>query len=200
MLFLISPIQTNKELDGKDEILLRKIRRGDVQAFEQFFRRYYDSMHSHAYKFVNNHHTAEEIVQEVFIHFWEKHSSIKIKSSAYGYLAKSVRNRCINYLKSNYSTKNELGDLPESQQPLINSTEDTLNVWELEQLLSQAIQQLPENCRIVFNLSRQAGLTYDEIALTLGVSKETVKSQIKIALKKLRLFLKDHWQLIPALF
>lgn len=187
-------------MDGTDDILLRKIRNGNTQAFEQLFRKYYEAMHAHAYKFVSDSSTAEEVVQETFIHIWEKHATIQIHSSAYGYLAKAVRNRCINYLKSSYQQKNELGDIPEQLQPIVQTTEETLNAWELEQLLGQAIEQLPENCRIVFNLSRQAGLTYEEIATELGVSKETIKTQIKIALKKLRTFLKDHWEYIPVLF
>ena len=157
-------------------------------------------MHAHAFKYVVDSATAEEVVQETFLAIWEKRQTLQIHSSAYGYLAKAVTNRCINYLKSSYNRTHELGDLPENAQPTINTTEDTLNAWELEQLLAQAIQGLPQNCRIIFNLSRQAGLTYEEIAIELGVSKETVKSQIKIALKKLRAFLNDHWTNIPVLF
>ena len=157
-------------------------------------------MHAHAFKFVVDSTAAEEVVQETFLTIWEKRQTLQIHSSAYGYLAKAVQNRCINYLKSSYNRTHELGDLPESAQPTINTTEETLNAWELEQLLAQAIQALPQNCRIIFNLSRQAGLTYEEIAIELGVSKETVKSQIKIALKKLRDFLKEHWTQIPVLF
>lgn len=157
-------------------------------------------MHAHAFTFVADTATAEEMVQETFLNIWEKRNTLQIHTSAYGYLAKAVRNRAINFLKSSYNRVHELGDLPESAQPLVHTTEDTLNAWELEQLLAQAIQQLPQNCRVIFNLSRQAGLTYEEIANELGVSKETVKSQMKIALKKLRDFLKDHWSQIPVLF
>lgn len=187
-------------MDGQDDILLQKIKRGNTKAFEQLFRKYYEAMHAHAYKFVVDSATAEEVVQETFLNIWEKRQNLQIHSSAYGYLAKAVRNRSVNYLKSSYNRVHELGDIPEAAQPSINTTEETLNAWELEQLLAQAIQQLPQNCRIIFNLSRQAGLTYEEIAQELGVSKETVKSQIKIALKKLRTFLDKHWTNIPVLF
>lgn len=187
-------------MDGTDDILLHKIRKGNTPAFEQFFRKYYEAMHAHAYKFVWDSSTAEEITQEMFIHLWEKRTTLQIHGSTYKYLAKAIRNRCINYLKSSYNQRTTIGDLPDEAQPIANTTEQSLSAWELEQILSQAIQLLPENCRIVFNLSRQAGLTYDEIATELGVSKETVKTQIKIALKKLRTFLKEHWEYIPVLF
>ena len=62
----------------------------------------------------------------------------------------------------------------------------------LQRILQIAIQQLPPKCRIIFQLSRQAGLSYDEIAEELDISKETVKTQIKIAYQKLRVFLKEQ--------
>ena len=64
---------------------------------------------------------------------------------------------------------------------------------ELRQLIQRGIANLPEKCRIIFQLSREMGMSYEEIARELDVSRETVKSQIQIALKKLRQFLGDHW-------
>ena len=77
---------------------------------------------------------------------------------------------------------------------MAEAMEDELDQEALIRLLQKGIATLPSQCRTIFHLSRQGGLTYDEIAEELGISKETIKSQVKIALRKLRDFLGRHWE------
>ena len=174
------------------------IKNGDQKALETVFRSFYQELFFFAHTFIGESEIAEEVVQDVFIQIWEKKESLEIQTSPKSYLYTAVRNRSINYLKSKLAkirseTEVTLDMVIESNH---DSADSKLSEKELIQLIQIGIYSLPEKCRIIFKLSRDSGMTYDEIANELGVSKETVKSQIKIALGKLRQFLGKHWDLV----
>ena len=167
----------------------------DAASFEVLFKEHYVSLFHFALKFVSRQDIAEEIVQTVFTNLWEKRHNLILKSSIKAYLFTAVRNQCLNHLNSQWHQATQ--GLQETL--LINIATPNPSEFDqevLHQLVQQGIEQLPEKCRIIFTLSRQAGLTYDEISTELSISKETVKSQIKIALKRLRQFLGQHWDLM----
>lgn len=163
----------------------------NATSFEKAFKQHYVALFHFAYQFVQRTDIAEELVQEVFVLLWEKRKTTKITSSLKSYLYTAVRNQCLNYLKEKWHKKELLQDWASSiDLHLPESVDDSERLYQLIQL---GIKRLPEKCRLIFNLSRQSGLSYDEIAQELNISKETVKSQIKIALQKLRTFLGEHW-------
>ena len=170
----------------------QKIRQGDIAAFEKVFREQYEALFHFAYRFIQNREEAEEVVQDVFVNLWEKRQNLHIQTSVSAYLYAAVRNRALNVVKSAYRRQTSPLEITDSGPALEISLENKSDQEELMALVQRGIEGLPEKCRLIFTLSRQAGLTYDEIAAELGVSKETIKSQIKIALKKLRDFMKRH--------
>jgi RNA polymerase sigma-70 factor, ECF subfamily len=103
----------------------------------------------------------------------------------------------INYLKSKFAQTKQT-DI-DSVHPHHSDVETTLEGKELQEILNQAITQLPEKCRIIFNLSRQMGLSYAEIAEQLNISIKTVENQMGIALKKLREYLHKYWEVLMVL-
>lgn len=163
------------------------------KAFEELFRRHYEELFFYTCRYLWRREDAEEVVQDVFVHLWEKRREIQISSSVKAYLYAAVRNRAINHLKSRWAREVPL-PLEAAAQLADKTAEQESGQQPLMSLLQQGIASLPEQCRIIFQLSRQAGLTYDEIAEELGISKETVKSQVKIALRKLRDFLGRRWE------
>ena len=165
--------------------------------FETLFKEQYQPLFFYAVKFVFRHDIAEELVQDVFVQLWENRKSLQIKTSIKSYLYTAVRNRCLNYLKSHWHRMVEDDAILEGFSAEAQGAVDNES---LKKLIQQGIQSLPEKCRIIFTLSRQAGLTYDEIAEELGLSKETVKSQIKIAIQKLRNHLGDRWETLIFIF
>lgn len=179
---------------------LAEIRNGNETAFKKLFYEFYDPLYRQAYRYVTDAQVAEEIVQDTFVNLWNKRSSLKIQSSLAAYLGVSIRNHSLNYLKSRYARQRSLILEPSELELADTPRMETLSREELRQLLEQAIAQLPEKCRIIFTLSRNHGLTYQEIADKLGITKETVKTQIKIALQKLRLFLEEHWEICLLFF
>lgn len=171
---------------------MQKIRQGDLAAFEQVFREQYEALFRFAYRFVQNREEAEEVVQDVFVILWEKRQGLEIKTSLSAYLYAAVRNRALNVVKSAYRRRVSSLESIELEESLTEPVQANPDQSELIALAQRGVESLPEKCRLIFTLSRQAGLTYNEIAEELGVSKETVKSQIKIALKKLREFMERH--------
>ncbi|MEZ4848512.1 MAG: RNA polymerase sigma-70 factor [Bacteroidia bacterium] len=174
------------------------IKKGDQKALEAVFRSFYQELFFFAYQFIGESDIAEEVVQDVFIQIWEKKESLDIQTSPKSYLYTAVRNRSLNYLKSKLA---KIRSETEVSLDLVSDSssepaDQKLSEEELILLIQKGVQSLPEKCRIIFKLSRDSGMTYDEIANELGVTKETVKSQIKIALVKLRQFLGKYWDIV----
>ncbi len=170
----------------------RAVKRGDLSAFESVFRHYYQDIYRQALRIVGTREVAEELVQDLFVHLWENRRKLVVPSSPKAYLFTAIRNRSFTYLKSRMARSS--ADLPldsafDAAIPPASHQEEA----ELQQLIRHGINELPEKCRIIFQLSREMGMSYGEIARELDVSRETVKSQIQIALKKLRQFLGNHW-------
>jgi len=162
-------------------------------AFEELFRLHYTELCRYALRLTRNEEVAEEVVQEVFISFWERRNEITITHSVKAYLISSVRNRSINYLKLQLPKDRKKEEIEEHNSGA--SVEDTsagIEYKELYDLIQHAITSLPEKCRAIFVLSREEGMTYQQIADQLNLSLKTVENQMSIALKKLRSTMKSH--------
>ena len=165
--------------------VFHKIKQGDLKIYEQFFKSNYAEIVRYAVKFVREKGIAEEIAQEVFLYLWQKRSAINIDSSLKSYIFSATRNRAINYIRLELPKLQAQVDITEFDQGYDhNFLEEKSQV--VEKLVQKSIGDLPEKCREIFILSRQEGLTYEEIAEELSLSKKTVENQMGIALKKLR--------------
>ena len=179
--------------------ILKELRNGKESAFRQLFYAYYDRLYRHACHYLGDPLVAEEIVQDVFVKIWENRQKLEIKTSLEGYLFTSVRHFCLNYLKSKYARTRTL--ITELTDKVVKASPDEEPIADdLKKKLLEGMNRLPEKCRIIFQLSRNGGMTYQEIADELEISKETVKTQIKIALQKMRSFLREYREACIALF
>ena len=164
----------------------KSIREGDLKAYERFFKGHYADIVRFTNRFVRSQQIAEEIAQEVFMYIWEKRESINIQSSLRSYLYSAARNRSINYLKLELPKSQAQMDITEFEIGFEAPASDEGQSEFVARMVKEAIDQLPKKCKEIFVLSRNAGLTYDEIAEELDISKKTVENQMGIALKKLR--------------
>ena len=171
-----------------DPEIFQHIRKGDEAAFSRLFDGYYASLCFFAAKYLGDMDLSRSLVQQVFFDLWVKREKIDVKLSVKSYLYRSVKNRCIDYLRKNKSNS-EISDSVEklSQTPFRDLAEEA----ELNDRINKSINQLPEKCREVFLLCRFEGLKYAEIAQKLNISVKTVEMQMGIALKKLRESLSD---------
>ncbi|MDP4679792.1 MAG: RNA polymerase sigma-70 factor [Cyclobacteriaceae bacterium] len=173
-------------MEDQSDIFVSRLRNKDKNAFEIVFNQYYKTLCGYANKYLDDTDVAEEIVQEVFVKFWEKCESIAPDSSIKSYLYRSVHNTCLNHIKhlkvrDNYRQYVMVKMETESYN-FFDDVEDT----NLEKKIYDAIDELPPQCQKIFKLSRFEGLKYQEIADHLGLSIKTIEVQMGKALKVLR--------------
>ncbi len=169
------------DLNKQDLQLLEKIKAGDVRAFELVFKNYYPHLVLLAQKYLGDKDLSESIVQSVFVKMWEKRAETTIKSLR-GFLVVAVRNRCTNELKHRqvvHAYEKRHADMAE---PVWMSFSENVYL----QKINSVIDELPEQRRRIFKMSRMDGLKYKEIAEKLNISPKTVEVQMGKALKYLR--------------
>ncbi len=170
---------------------------GDRAAFEALFRLHYRPLCGFAMGYLKDADKAEDLVQDLFFRLWLDREKVNVSTSVKAYLYASVRNRCLNAMKSGAKVRalnEEVDDhIHEEERSEDEHTERIARV-------QAAIEALPEERRKVFKLSRYEGLKYHEIAERLGISVKTVENQMGSALKTLRTELADLVPLLPWLF
>ena len=180
-----------KPLDNEAEILA-EIAGGDKRAFEILFRNYHKYVLAFSKKITRSDDLAKEIVQDVFLKIWLGREKLKSLETFGAYLNTMVRHHCFNALRqlSQEVKSNEVFRLKASE--LSDSTEQELNYREAENILNQAVETLSPQQRMVYILCHQQGMKYEEAAIKMGISPQTVHAYMKDALKKIRAHFKKH--------
>jgi RNA polymerase sigma-19 factor, ECF subfamily len=163
----------------------------DDEPFEYLFKAHYKELHAYAGVMLRDADMAEEIVQGMFLKFWEKRELLNVQTSIKAYLYKCVYNDSMNYLK-HQKVKTKYHDF--AAYTMNNEHEPASSRVELSELeikLQEALNELPEACRTIFQMSRFEELKYREIAEQLNLSIKTVENQMGKALKILRMKLAD---------
>jgi RNA polymerase sigma-70 factor (ECF subfamily) len=133
---------------------------------------------------------AEEIVQDVFVKFWEKCDTIAENSSLKSYLYRSVHNTCLNHLK-HLKVRDSYRQHVMEQMNYVEDGNSDAEDQDIQSEIYKAIDELPPQCKKIFKLSRFEGLKYQEIADHMGLSIKTIEVQMGKALRVLRESLKD---------
>jgi len=183
-------------VDLPEQQHLEKLRSGDIQLYEMIFRTHYEPLCNYAFTFVADRDVAEEIVQGTFLYLWEKREAMEIHSSLKSYLYTSVRNRCLNEIKRRKVRQEHINRELLSADTSSESVSEEIAALELEERIQLAIEKLPEQCRMVFKLSRFEELKYAEIAEHLSISVKTVENHMGKALRIMREQLKEYLPLI----
>ncbi|MBM4189004.1 MAG: RNA polymerase sigma-70 factor [Gemmatimonadetes bacterium] len=163
-----------------------RLRAGDRDAFEIVFRAYYPKLADYANGLVRSRDAAEDVVQEVFVALWTQRDRLTSPDNLVGYLYRAVRNRSLNQIRhrrmvTDWQARQAAED-PAVAPAADRETENT----ETGVAVKAAVAKLSPRCREVFELSRDRGLTYPEIAATLGISIKTVETLMGRALKSIR--------------
>ena len=148
-----------------EQELIERIRRGDLVSFKAMFERYYGGVHAFTRGVVDNGFHAEEITQNVFIRLWLKREALDPSRNFKAFLYTLARHEIADYFRSDRYDRRRL---------------------RLRQLVLDEIDRMPAQRREVFRLSRIEGLTNDEIARRLRISKRTVEGHLNAALRTLR--------------
>jgi RNA polymerase sigma-70 factor (family 1) len=171
-----------------DHLYLQRIANGDEHAFGQLFTRYYAGLVRFARSLLPYPgQEAEDIVSDVFCHLWKNRTQLQVQQSLAAYLFVAVKNRVMDHLKKKKLPIIELHpDAPEPADDGYAAPESLLVYKELDQLLTYLITQLPPRSRLVFSMHRDENLTYEEIAVILGISVNSVKTHMFRALRYLK--------------
>lgn len=168
-----------------ERALQERIRAGDESAFDTVFRSHYADLVRMAESVVRDRALAEEVAQEVMLELWRRKETLQLEQTFRAYLIRSTRNRALNHIRHQRVVAREAA-IAALDSPSAPSAEDEMLGTELEQAVRAAINGLPEKAREVFQLSRDHGLKYAEIATTLQISVKTVEKRMGQALAELR--------------
>jgi len=169
------------------------------KGFKIVFDTFYPRLLRFAKEYVGDLFEAENILQDVFLRLWEKRASMPTDINLQAYLLTMVKNQCMDFLRHRRLVQQLTVDWESLQEreasfnyyAISRFDPEEMDVEALEQLVENAINELPEQCRKAFELSRYDGLKYKDIADKMGVSVKTVETHISHALKILRVTLKD---------
>jgi RNA polymerase sigma-70 factor (family 1) len=182
-----------------DQEYFLEIQSGHVPAFEMLFKTHYQPLCRYANTYLKDPDGAEEVVQAAFIGIWEKREGISIETSLKSYLYRTVRNACLNELKHEQVKQKYMAGQVQQEEKTSEAADHLAIHEELEAKVRKAIDRLPEQCRLIFTMSRFEELKYQEIADQLNLSVKTVENQMGKALKLMRLYLKEYLPLIALL-
>ncbi len=176
--------------------------------FENIYVAHYSRMKRFAQEYVIREEDAENIVQDVFLDLWEQNLLLLSHTNLFAYLFTAVKNRCIDFLRHKTIVQKTTDKLQEDYmkalqikfQSLETFDEQLFSEPDIETVIQNAIESLPQKCREIFILNKIEGKKQKIIAQELNISINTVESQMAIAYKKLKEVLKDHVPLLIFLF
>lgn len=175
-----------------DQLLLQECRRDNRKAYEQLFERYFSVLYDFSNTYIKNNGAAEELVMDLMFSIWQKRHQIEIHGEAGPYLFRALKNMMFNFIRKKELNTTDIGLLPE-QYPAEGETADhQLNCKELQQVYELKLSQLSPQRQKIFRMSRDENMTYMEIAKNMGLSVNTIKTQMLVSLKYFRENLKDH--------
>lgn len=168
--------------------------------FSRIYSLYFPKLVRFACEYVVSSEDAENIVQDLFLFLWEHPELTQTLNNINAYLFTLIKNRCIDFLRHKVLTDNRKDSIDNVQNKelqlkmyaLQQFDENLLSINDIETLLNNAINNLPEKCREIFILSRMNGLKHKDIAEKMDLSVNTVENHIALAIKKLKIGLKDY--------
>ncbi|MBN1952890.1 MAG: RNA polymerase sigma-70 factor [Bacteroidales bacterium] len=186
-----------------DKTLIRRIKNGNKACFRKLFDLYYQRLLCYANSYLDDPDAAEDIVQDMFIHLWEKRKDLVIFSTISSYLFRAIHNRCIQYLRHQKVTLRyrELQKFRiREAEILYNNGNDfsfsNQQMDEIQGIYTKTCDLLPDKTREIFHLSREESKSNREIAGILGIEIKTVEYHMTKALKTMRLALKEYFMIL----
>jgi RNA polymerase sigma-70 factor (family 1) len=169
-----------------DSELVSLLKEGNEAAFKEIFERYNKLLFLYAFKKLQDREQARDLVQDVFVYLWDNHKEYHIKTTLSGYLYKAVLNKVFDAFKHNdiiskyVNSGDHFIDIDNSQ------TDYRIREKDIALLIEQGIADMPPRMREIFELKYKKFYTTREVAAELGLSEFTVSTQLKRALKHMR--------------
>jgi RNA polymerase sigma factor (sigma-70 family) len=178
--------------------LLTQVSQGDRQAFQVLYKACYPLVQRYILLFEPSPHILDELTQDVFVRIWEKRERLGAIESFKGYLFLLTRNVVFNFIRA-LKVRQKVKELDESSGPRANDLEDELLFKQYYEIALEAMDKLPPGRRKVLKMSIDDGLSLDEIAIELKISRSGVKKQLYAATAYVRQYLQEHGEITLAL-
>lgn len=166
----------------KDKV--EALSKGNHKAFEDLFIAYFQRVKLFICGIIKSEADAEELAQDVFVRLWTNREAINIEKPLGGYLYTIARNTAFNFLKHKLVEQSYVDSFSFSDD--VATPEEVLFAREISLLVEMTVNEMPVQRRRIYILSREKGMSNNDIAEKLGISKKTVENQLSLALQELR--------------
>nr|WP_199076737.1 RNA polymerase sigma-70 factor [Pedobacter sp. ASV19] len=191
----------NKSLNLlSDQELLNQCKLNDEKAFNTLFDRYFKRLYNFGYGLIQDEDVAKEIAMDVMLRLWQKKGDLALENELLPYLFKSIKNAVYNYWRKAKIITHSLEVFEDSLQNAVPPADSNLEFKELEKQYADFLNEMPEQRRKIFHLSRNENLTYAEIADQLNLSVHTVRNQMSSSVRYFRKHMGDITKLIIIIY
>ena len=170
----------------KIEWLLFQIQQDNKYAFKQLYQNYYSRVVAFIAGIIKKQETAQDLAQDVFVNIWLNRKTLDVSRNLQNYLFVASRHAAINYLKKELSVTSEPIENMHTDIGSDITVEDMLFAKEIRLLIEMVVSEMPAQRQRIYRMSREQGVSNEEIASKLGISKRSVENQISLALKEIR--------------
>jgi RNA polymerase sigma-70 factor (ECF subfamily) len=184
---IIIPADNLKNYTKKEEKeVVELLKQSDQNAFNTLFRFYSAKLYHFSYNYLKSTEEAEEIVQNTFIKIWEKREAIDVSDSFSGFIFTVAHHLILNRIRKIRNENHCKAVLARNVIHIQNETEEKILYDELEKFQQEALIELPPRRKIIYQMIREEGMTYKQVAEQLNISVKTVESQMTEAIKHFR--------------
>jgi RNA polymerase sigma-70 factor (ECF subfamily) len=194
-------------MTDNENYLFEKLRKGDEAAFKVIYNKYVPRLYYFVHEYIPQGDIVENIIQDTLMTLWDKKATLADNTNLAAYLFTVAKNNCLyklrdlKYRKKLYdSTDIGILEMNANVDALVSLDTSSFTFKEIEQIIKNTLEQLPPQCRVVFQLSRFEDKKYKEIAEELDISVKAVEGHISKALKVFRTNLKNYLPLMAFLF
>ncbi len=190
-------------INTTDQELISLLSKGNQNAFDMLYKRHWADLYKFAFFILRDKEACKDIIQDVFVWVWEHKRELKVQFPK-SYLRSAVKFKIANYIRSGNIRESFFEEAAKyDYSTSMAGGDEFAELKELNNIIRQAIFNLPAKCREIFMLSREANLSNREIAEQLGISVKTVENQMTIALHRIRTNIDPHLislLLVPVIY
>jgi len=177
-----------------DQEALLQLVEGNLDAYRFLFDHHFSDLCNFLLIYLHSKELAEDIALEIFTFIWEKRQTLQINTNFKSFLFAAAKNKAITLYKKEHQKIFTQIENVKSVMPNDSSSQFTMENNELHDLINEAIFKLPEKCRQVYLMAWEENMSYNEIAVQLGLSPKTIENHVGIALHKLRESLQPYYK------
>lgn len=183
-----------------EKALLALVADGNRQAFGEFYAAHLVNLYNYIYLFTKSKQDSEEILQEIFIKIWDQREKLTKIDSITDYMFRMAKNKLLDNIRHQQIRHRVQMEIRRTNDLAVSTTAEQCAYKEYYHIVQEAIEKLPPKRRLIFKLNIENGLSQDEIAGQLHISKSVVQKQLYSATHFVRQYLFEHSEIaIPVL-